>query len=248
MAASVARAALAIALALCAGVGLRANARGRLRRLLAPPPVAASTHKGRAGWSVPKQWTWPVALLAGLAVALVAATPVGLVGGILTAWFGGRWLTRLPSGAQVQRAERRALDLPLAADLLAAALLAGATAEGGLATVGRAVGPVVGPDLARVAQALATGASVDEAWAGSPADLAPMAVVLRRSMATGAPAAPALTAVAADWRAAQRAAWRERAGRVGVRSALPLGVCFLPAFVLIGIVPVVVGLLHGVFG
>ena len=31
----------------------------------------------------------------------------------------------------------------------------------------------------------------------------------------------------------------------GVRTALPLGLCFLPAFVLIGIVPVVAGLVRG---
>ncbi len=189
-----------------------------------------------------------MALLAGLAVVLLVAFPVGLLAGILTTWFGGRWLSRLPSGAQVRQAERRALDLPLAADLLAAALLAGATTEGGLAAVGQAVGPGVGPDLTKAARALATGASLDEAWAGTPLDLEPVAAVFRRSTATGAPAAPALIALASDLRAAQRAAWRERAGRVGVRSALPLGACFLPAFVLIGIVPVVVGLLHGVFG
>jgi hypothetical protein len=237
-----------MALAFLAGIGLKASARGRLRGLVAPSRAAAVSEQSRPNLRVSKDWTWPVALLAGLAVALLVAFPVGLVAGLLTTWCGGRWLARLPSRDQAQRAERRSLDLPLAADLLAATLLAGATAEGGLTAVADALGPGVGRDLARAAQALATGASVDEAWAAAPLDLEPIAGVFRRSRATGAPAAPGLIALATDLRGTQRAAWRERAGRVGVRSALPLGACFLPAFVLIGIVPVVVGLLHGVFG
>ncbi|MCW2792983.1 MAG: type secretion system protein, partial [Nocardioides sp.] len=35
----------------------------------------------------------------------------------------------------------------------------------------------------------------------------------------------------------------DRARAVGVKAALPLGLCLLPAFVLIGIVPLVAGLL-----
>jgi hypothetical protein len=35
----------------------------------------------------------------------------------------------------------------------------------------------------------------------------------------------------------------ERARTVGVRAALPLGLCLLPSFLLLGIVPLVVGLL-----
>ena len=35
----------------------------------------------------------------------------------------------------------------------------------------------------------------------------------------------------------------ERARAVGVRAALPLGLCLLPSFLLLGIVPLVVGML-----
>ncbi len=41
-------------------------------------------------------------------------------------------------------------------------------------------------------------------------------------------------------RASHRAEIEDLARTVGVRAALPLGVCLLPAFLLIGIVPVVV--------
>jgi hypothetical protein len=35
---------------------------------------------------------------------------------------------------------------------------------------------------------------------------------------------------------------------VAVRAAAPLGLCFLPAFVLLGVVPTVLGLARGVLG
>ena len=41
----------------------------------------------------------------------------------------------------------------------------------------------------------------------------------------------------------RRAAVEARAKAVGVRTVIPLGLCFLPAFLLLGIVPVVAGLL-----
>ncbi len=40
----------------------------------------------------------------------------------------------------------------------------------------------------------------------------------------------------------------QRARRVGVRAAVPLGLCLLPAFLLIGIVPVVAGLVSDLAG
>ena len=48
--------------------------------------------------------------------------------------------------------------------------------------------------------------------------------------------------MAADVRAEYRSAAEQAARRVGVLAVAPLGLCFLPAFVLLGVVPVVVGL------
>jgi len=45
-----------------------------------------------------------------------------------------------------------------------------------------------------------------------------------------------------------RSAAREAAGRLGVRLVLPLGLCFLPAFILIGLVPVILSLAAGLLG
>jgi pilus assembly protein TadC len=54
--------------------------------------------------------------------------------------------------------------------------------------------------------------------------------------------AEAVQRVAADARRRQEAEGHRRAARAGVLAVLPLGACFLPAFVLLGIVPVVAGL------
>jgi hypothetical protein len=183
-------------------------------------------------------------ILAGVALGVVVHPPAGIVGGVVVGFALDRWLHRLPRRAEAIRAERREADTPLAADLLAAALLSGATPEVALRAVGEAVPESIGPELLRVAHALGSGASEDEAWACVPGDLNGLAEVFLRSAASGTPAAPALITFADHCRAVRRTRLRERAGRVGVRSALPLSVCFLPAFVLLGVVPVVAGLVR----
>ena len=75
-------------------------------------------------------------------------------------------------------------------------------------------------------------------------ELGPISSVMRRSAATGAPAALLLCGLANDLRAELRATALSDARRLGVRAAGPLGLCFLPAFILIGVVPLVLSLIH----
>ena len=69
-----------------------------------------------------------------------------------------------------------------------------------------------------------------------------------RASTTGAPLAATVMAVADDER--ERARWDAEAAarRAGVRAVGPLAACFLPAFVLIGVVPVVAGVAATVLG
>lgn len=62
----------------------------------------------------------------------------------------------------------------------------------------------------------------------------------RLDLGDGAAPGPALRAGAEQLVRERRAQVREAAGRLGVRLVLPLGLCFLPAFVLLGLVPVMV--------
>ena len=54
------------------------------------------------------------------------------------------------------------------------------------------------------------------------------------------PVVAAVERLADDLARAGRAESEDRARAVGVKAAVPLGLCLLPAFVLIGIVPLVV--------
>jgi pilus assembly protein TadC len=135
-------------------------------------------------------------------------------------------------------------SLPLALDLAAAALRAGQTVASAL----RLSAPVLPDPLARqwqrAAGLLALGADPEQAWAVLAEEpvLVPLAVSARRSADSGARLARTLTQLATDTRAELRAGAMARANRAGVLAMAPLGLCFLPAFVCLGIVPTIVGI------
>jgi hypothetical protein len=145
----------------------------------------------------------------------------------------------------------------LALDLLVSALTAGAppelAVEGVVAAVRqhgtdslrRAVDP-----LDRVGRLLQLGSDPAAAWATlhSVPGYSPVADCGRRCAASGARLASGLAAVAVELRARHQADALARAERVGVWSLLPLGLCFLPAFVCLGVVPVLLGVAGQVLG
>lgn len=67
--------------------------------------------------------------------------------------------------------------------------------------------------------------------------------VLKLAERAGAPAAELLASAAAQRRRVARAAGRRRASDLGVQLVLPLAVCILPSFLLLGVAPVVLGLI-----
>lgn len=93
---------------------------------------------------------------------------------------------------------------------------------------------------------ISAGAAVRRAAGGAepPAgDAARLREVLDLARRAGVPAAGLLRRAADDVRDDAAAAGLAAAERLAVRLVLPLGVCILPAFVLVGVVPVVVGVL-----
>ncbi|HEX3003801.1 MAG TPA: type II secretion system F family protein [Angustibacter sp.] len=108
-----------------------------------------------------------------------------------------------------------------------------------VAALGAGLPPTSAVTAARAAAAPPTPAEP----ISTPRDL-PHAVVQAFVLAerTGASAAELMRRAAADERAARRAAVAVAAGRLGVRLVIPLGLVVLPAFVLLGVVPVVIGL------
>ncbi len=132
------------------------------------------------------------------------------------------------------------VDVAVVLALLDAAIGSGAGLPRAVAAVGHAVGGTDGDALERAAAALVLGAPWDVAWAGAPARLGPVVDGLAPTWTTGSAPGPALRAAAAALLRERRTVAREAAGRLAVRLVLPLGLCFLPAFVLIGLVPVLV--------
>ncbi len=134
--------------------------------------------------------------------------------------------------------------LPLVLDLCAAGLLAGQPLDVALAAAAPVQLPWLSDRLRQVAAMLRLGADPSQAWqplAGEPR-LRPVAVTAIRSAASGIRLAAALTDLASELRASARAAALARAERAGVWVIAPLGLCYLPAFVCLGVVPVVIGI------
>ncbi len=88
---------------------------------------------------------------------------------------------------------------------------------------------------------------LQEVWGDLAADpgLAPLGRVLARAERSGAPVAAVVERLADDLAETGRAEVEQRARTVGVRAAVPLGLCLLPAFLLLGIVPLVASLVAG---
>jgi pilus assembly protein TadC len=179
----------------------------------------------------------------GLAVGLSLGGPpaalVGAVAGGLASWLIGR----LEPPSARRRRESIERDVPLAIDLLAACAIAGRPVEMSIDVVATAVGGPLSEVLSEHSARIRLGADPLAEWSSMRRhpQLGPMARAVLRSMESGAPMADTLERLAVDSRVTRATALQQRARSVGVRAAGPLGICFLPAFMLIGIVPTVVG-------
>ena len=100
-------------------------------------------------------------------------------------------------------------------------------------------------DLAVVARMLLLGASWEEAWSDSDGKWEQLSDVLQPAWEEGASPVPLLVRGAARTRAHLTHEAVNAAEKLGVRLVVPLGVCLLPAFFALGIVPVVVSTLEG---
>ena len=174
-------------------------------------------------------------LVPGLLVGAVVAAPVAA---------GVRYLQRRPVPVRPDR------SVALALDLAAAALRAGRPLHQALLLAAPGAAGPVRDALVRVAGLIRLGADAEQAWGdlatGGP--LAPVALAAIRSAASGIRLAAAFERLAAEIRADLTTAAAVRAERAGVLALAPLGACFLPSFVCLGIVPVVVGIARSAFG
>jgi pilus assembly protein TadC len=236
-----------LAAALAVWPAADAPVRARLRRLGGSPQRRGRSAAGGAGPRAERRVPRPLLPAAvGVATALGAGGTTGLLLGVLSAG-AAAWLLHRARGSGDGGAGAPG-ELPVACDLLAVCLAAGVPVGTALDGVGRSVADPLRAELLRVAAMYRLGAEPAHAWAGAPAVLAPLARALARAGTSGSAVGAALRALAGDVRAAQRARGEAAVRRAGVWVLAPLGACFLPAFVCLGVVPLVLGLAAGVLG
>jgi Flp pilus assembly protein TadB len=205
-----------------AAAGYRPARTGADRTPLMAP--AAGVAAGICAWAVVGGWPGLV---------------LGSAAGSVTWW----WVLRIePSSRRLER-ERVAAALPLAVDLMAAALGAGLAPSASLEVVVDVVRGPIRERLSQTVRRLQVGVDPVTVWTdlGRDPELGVLGRTISRALQSGSAVAESLARLSEDLRADQRAAVEARARTVGVKAAIPLGVCLLPAFVLLGVIPLVAG-------
>ncbi|MCE4947179.1 type II secretion system F family protein [Streptomyces albulus] len=196
-----------------------------------------------------REWGGPLAAAGGTAVLLGGVT--GVLLGLVVGWGAYRWLRWQRTAAAGRTATARvAAELAPAGDLLAACLAAGAGPREAAEAVGRSLDGTVAERLRHIAAELRLGGEPAAVWprlAELPGAEA-LARCLERAGTSGAPAVEPVSRIAAELRAEWGRAAAARARRAGVLVTLPLSGCFLPAFLVLGVAPVLIGLAGGLLG
>ena len=209
--------------------------------------------------------SWLPLLGLGLGV-LMGSDPVGvLTGSILgaltgmlglgLAFAGRRWTAALVHRAEAESAASNGaeqtsnvppVDTALVLELLAAQLRAGLAPLAALGTLAEALNSRA---LYTVCQRLQMGNSWGNAWSGSAAGtFGELRDALAPAYTGGAPSTALLLSLADAHRLSERRAAERAAGKLSVALVVPLGLCSLPAFICLGIVPILISLLPTLTG
>lgn len=194
-------------------------------------------------------------LLALLAVFIMGINPFPVLvdGGVgsLCAVVGlsflgaGRWVSlRLIRRSSRQWEEGAQEDIPIISELVIAALDSGVSIPRALECIGRSAEI---EELVRVASCLTLGVRWDRAWEGCSEGLTRIAEVLREAWARGASVDHQLHALAEASRDQRLSDARARAEELGVKLVVPLGLLMLPAFIFLGVAPVLLTMARNSF-
>jgi pilus assembly protein TadC len=140
------------------------------------------------------------------------------------------------------------VEVANATDLLALALRGGVGLLEAVEAVGARLEDPLGAHLLTVAAAQRWGVESAEAWASVPSAWQPAARALQMAATAGIAPADVLEQASQEMRRAEEQRLEVATARLGVRVVLPLGLLFLPAFVLTTVVPIVMALAAQVLG
>ena len=214
--------------------------------LLVPSPSAAA-HRRAGGEQrapsrrLPRPGVGSAAVLGGVAAVVLVGGAGGVALGLVLAVVVRLVLPRLEADGERRRRESLERQAPLTVDLVAACLASGAPPDRAVEVAARAVGEPTSEVLLPAVAALRLGADPEAVWheVSRVDGLAALARAFARSQRSGAALGDLLPRVADQVRAAARARVEARIRTAAVRLTAPLGAALLPAFVLLGIVPVV---------
>lgn len=147
----------------------------------------------------------------------------------------------LVSRALIRRAQCSggAVDSAVLCDLARAGLESGASIPRIIEALGTASGS---ERLERIGREIALGVAWDRAWEDSPEAAAALARALKPAWCDGVAPGPMLHRASAHIRSRRAADARIEAERLGVHLVAPLGALLLPAFIALGILPIVMHL------
>ncbi|VTY02275.1 type II secretion system F family protein [Rothia mucilaginosa] len=169
----------------------------------------------------------------------------------------GGHLAREPTGPRARRRGSRSVkraeacappgaDTALMLELLAAQLRAGLSPLAALMALAEALNS---GHLRQICRRLQVGATWEVAWAGTASgSWGQLRDALAPAYTAGSPSAPLLRALADAQRLSERRAAERAAGKLSVALVVPLGLCSLPAFICLGIVPILISLLPTLTG
>lgn len=149
------------------------------------------------------------------------------------------WLRHEPEAVEDDGEVVTVDEVADASVLLALALQSGRGMVQALEEVAAVSSEGAGADLRRVAAALGWGRSMDRAWAYARDVWGPTSTAFVVADVVGAPSASVLLEAAATLRDTEARRLEEAGGRAAVMLVLPLGLCFLPAFIATAVVPIV---------
>lgn len=191
-----------------------------------------------------------IGLLVFALVVMISPTLGGFVAAALIAT--GAFAVMHRSASRQQRVEDRARlwQLPMVLDVAGLLLRSGSPPAGAVSAAADVCGPSLLADFRTISRLQAMGQDPDAAWRSWLDDpvIGAVARSAIRSADSGATLATSWSQLASAARAERRVRAEVSARKAGVHALAPLGLCFLPAFICLGVVPIVIGLAGDVFG
>lgn len=200
--------------------------------------------------SVSLRFDWLASIAAAAVAMALVPFPWSLVVAMIAGFITWSLVPRRMDDSDAWRSLRIARTLPNAVNLLAALISAGCTDQTAVRYLGISSPHPLDESFTEVARMLQLGAPAPVAWqrvAGDDQLLALSALMVRRGE-TGSPIVAELERLAEEARRDYFTKAQSAARTAAVKSVLPLAVCFLPSFFLLGVVPIVAALAQGLLG